>query len=165
MNNKVIAVIIGLVLVIGISYAVISNKNTPDGDSDDAYKTSQQVTNTQEDEVEDADGDDDDAKSGVTVEVNPGSVVKPNITVETTTTAKTFTMAEVQKHNSASSCYTAVNGSVYDVTAWISKHPGGAKAITSMCGKDASDAFDKKHGGQARPESELASYKIGTVTK
>lgn len=165
MNNKVIAVIIGLVLVIGISYAVISNKNTPDGDSDDAYKTSQQVTNTQEDEVEDADGDDDDAKSGVTVEVNPGSVVKPNITVETTTTAKTFTMAEVQKHNSASSCYTAVNGSVYDVTAWISKHPGGAKAITSMCGKDASAAYDKQHNAQARPASELASYKIGTVTK
>jgi len=162
MNNKVLVGIIGLVLVIGISYAVVSKKNTPDGDMDDAYKTSQQVSDQKNDGVEDADGDE---KSGVTVELNPGSVLKPNITVETTTTAKTFTMAEVQQHNSEKSCYTAVNGSVYDVTAWISKHPGGAKAITSMCGKDASAAFDKKHGGEARPESELASYKIGTVTK
>ncbi len=160
-----IAVIIGLILVIGISYAVISSKNTPDGDNDDAYKTSQQVTNTKKNVVQDADGNNDDAKSGVTVEVNPGSVVKPNITVETTKTVKTFTMAEVQQHNSGSSCYTVVNGSVYDVTAWISKHPGGEKAIMSMCGKDASAAYDRQHNTQARPASELASFKIGTLAK
>lgn len=165
MNNKVIAGIVGLLLVVGVSYAVMSNKNTPEGDNDDTYKTSQQVTNTKNDEVDDADGDNDDAKSGVTVEVNPGSVVKPNITVETTKTVKTFTMAEVQQHNSVSSCYTVVNGSVYDVTPWISKHPGGEKAIASMCGKDASAAYDRQHNTQARPASELASFKIGTLAK
>jgi cytochrome b involved in lipid metabolism len=70
-------------------------------------------------------------------------------------------MTDVAKHNSASSCWTVVNGSVYDVTSWINRHPGGAGAILSMCGTDASNAFDDQHGGQRRPEQELASFFIG----
>lgn len=76
---------------------------------------------------------------------------------------KTFTMAEVKIHASASSCYTVVRGAVYDVTSWINKHPGGSNAILSMCGTDATDAFESQHGGQRRPEAELASFKIGVL--
>ncbi len=74
-------------------------------------------------------------------------------------------MAQVKQHNSASSCYTAINGSVYDVTSWINQHPGGASAILSLCGTDGSAAFDAQHGGQRRPESELASFKIGALAQ
>lgn len=77
----------------------------------------------------------------------------------------TYTMTEVATHNSRESCYTVISGSVYDVTAWISKHPGGQFAILGLCGKDGTDAFTGKHGGQARPESELASFKIGTLVQ
>lgn len=95
------------------------------------------------------------------------TIIDNNTGVKNTTTPKpkTYTMPEVSSHNSATSCWTAVNGSVYDVTSWISKHPGGASAIKSMCGVDASSAFDSQHGGQRRPESELASFKIGTLSK
>lgn len=74
-----------------------------------------------------------------------------------------FTIANVAAHNSASSCYSVVSGSVYDLTPWISQHPGGAQAILSMCGVDATDAFIAQHGGQRRPEAELVSFKIGTL--
>lgn len=74
-----------------------------------------------------------------------------------------YSFADVKGHSSSTGCWTAVNGSVYDVTKWISQHPGGEKAILGMCGNDASAAYDKKHGGQARPESELANFKIGTL--
>ena len=74
-----------------------------------------------------------------------------------------FTLAQVATHNSRSSCYTVVSETVYDVTEWISKHPGEQFAILSMCGKDATAAFKNQHGGQTRPESELASFKIGTL--
>lgn len=80
-----------------------------------------------------------------------------------TQTPAAFTLAQVATHNSRSSCYTVVSGTVYDVTEWISKHPGGQFAILSMCGKDATAAFKNQHGGQTRPESELASFKIGTL--
>ena len=82
-----------------------------------------------------------------------------------TPTPGTYTMAQVKQHNTASSCYTAINGSVYDVTSWIKQHPGGAQAIISLCGIDGSAAFSAQHGGQSRPASELAAFKIGTLAK
>lgn len=81
------------------------------------------------------------------------------------TTSSGITMATVMQHNSASSCYTAINGSVYDVTSWINQHPGGAQAILSLCGTDGSAAFNAQHGGQARPANELASFKIGALAQ
>jgi cytochrome b involved in lipid metabolism len=86
-------------------------------------------------------------------------------TQTSTATAGTYTMAQVQAHNSASSCYTTINGSVYDLTQWISQHPGGSRAILSLCGIDGTQKFENQHGGQARPEQELASLKIGTLAK
>ncbi len=74
-----------------------------------------------------------------------------------------LTVDEVAKHNSASSCYTIVNGNVYDMTNWISQHPGGQRAIKSMCGIDASAMFNNQHGGQGGPERILASYKLGAL--
>lgn len=72
-----------------------------------------------------------------------------------------YTLAEVKTHNSASSCWTIVRSDVYDLTSWIKQHPGGSGAILQMCGKDATVAFENQHGGQRRPENELAGYEIG----
>jgi hypothetical protein len=76
----------------------------------------------------------------------------------------TYTMAQIAAHNSASSCYTAINGSAYDLTPFIGQHPGGS-VILSLCGIDGTAGFEAQHGGQRRPESELASLKIGTIVK
>lgn len=75
----------------------------------------------------------------------------------------TYSLSDIASHNTADSCYTTINGSVYDVTPWINQHPGGRSAILSLCGKDGSTAFNNQHGGQSRPEKELASFKIGTL--
>lgn len=75
----------------------------------------------------------------------------------------TYTLAQVAQHNSKASCYTAISGSVYDVTPFISRHPGGANAILSLCGTDGTAAFTNQHDGQKRPASELATFKIGTL--
>lgn len=82
---------------------------------------------------------------------------------ETPTTP--FTADEVAKHNSEASCYTIVNGMVYDVTSWIDRHPGGRQAILGLCGKDGTEAFTKQHGGQSRPESTLATFKVGVLAQ
>jgi cytochrome b involved in lipid metabolism len=79
--------------------------------------------------------------------------------------AKTYTITEVSQHADVQSCWSVVHGNVYDLSSWISQHPGGERAILGMCGKDATDAFDGKHGGQPRPEQELAGFKIGTLAK
>lgn len=45
--------------------------------------------------------------------------------------------SEVQKHNSVESCWVIISGTVYDVTSFIDKHPGGRNAILKAAGMDA----------------------------
>jgi cytochrome b involved in lipid metabolism len=102
-----------------------------------------------------------------------GSTEDTNSITETATISETtqtqtsgmYTMAQIQAHDSASSCYTTIRGGVYDLTQWINQHPGGRQAILSLCGKDGTSAFIDQHGGQTRPENELVSLKIGILTK
>lgn len=91
--------------------------------------------------------------------------VKTQSTTKTTSNVKTFTMQEVALHADTTSCYSVVNGSVYDLTTWIPKHPGGERAIKSICGKDGTDGFNGKHGGKPQQESTLALFKIGELAK
>jgi cytochrome b involved in lipid metabolism len=74
-----------------------------------------------------------------------------------------YTMSQVAAHNSASSCWAAINGKVYNLTSWINQHPGGPGPILSLCGTDGSAAFNAQHGGQRRPESELANFYLGPL--
>jgi cytochrome b involved in lipid metabolism len=42
--------------------------------------------------------------------------------------------AEVAKHNSKKSCWILLDSKVYDVTSFLSKHPGGAAIILKQAG-------------------------------
>lgn len=76
----------------------------------------------------------------------------------------TITMADVETNNTPSSCWTVVDGSVYDLTEFISRHPAGSGAITDyMCGQDASGEFNGAHKGQQEPEEWLAVFRIGQL--
>jgi cytochrome b involved in lipid metabolism len=77
--------------------------------------------------------------------------------------ANTFTMVQIASHNSAASCWSVVGGSVYDLSSFVSKHPGGSSAIKSMCGVDGTAAFSGQHGSSGKPASTLAQYKIGAL--
>ena len=74
-----------------------------------------------------------------------------------------YSMANIAKNNSTSSCWAAISGKAYDLTAWISGHPGGAGAIVSICGTDATSVFQGRHGGQSGPASSLSAYLLGDV--
>ncbi|MDQ5912173.1 MAG: hypothetical protein QG568_388 [Patescibacteria group bacterium] len=93
------------------------------------------------------------------------SVTQPTVQTNTQASAKTYTLAEIAKHLNASSCYTAVRGTVYDLTNFITEHPGGAANILKICGKDGTSAFTKKHAGRPEPEQELAGHEIGKLAK
>ncbi len=74
-----------------------------------------------------------------------------------------FTLAEVKKNNNAANCWAIVDDNVYNLTAWINGHPGGANAILNLCGTDATLAFKAQHENKTRPEGTLGSYKIGPL--
>ncbi len=83
---------------------------------------------------------------------------------KTPDTTKIYTLNDVAAHTDRTSCWTAIDGKVYDLTSFIGQHPGGPFRILSICGKDGSVAFNSQHGGQARPESELKSLYIGDLS-
>jgi uncharacterized membrane protein len=83
---------------------------------------------------------------------------------QSTTTSKvagTYNAADLKKHATAASCWSAINGNVYDLTKWINRHPGGASVIKGICGRDGSAGFNGQHGGASRPAAALAQFKIG----
>lgn len=85
-----------------------------------------------------------------------------------TDVSKKISLQEIEKHNSKESCWTTINGGVYDVTSFISKHKGGDK-ILAACGIDATDLFTGK-STLGRVHSQIAvkllsGMKIGELQK
>lgn len=88
----------------------------------------------------------------------------PTPTPSPTAAPAGYTMADLKKANSRAKCWSAINGNVYDLTPWISSHPGGAAAITFLCGTDGSNAYKAQHEGQGKPTMRLAQYLLGPLT-
>lgn len=74
-----------------------------------------------------------------------------------------LTMEEVESNDSPESCWTVIDGVVYDVTEWIDQHPGGSGRIEQLCGSDGTAQFQGQHGGQENPEEQLAEFEIGEL--
>eukprot|EP01052_Picozoa_sp_SAG31_P006928 SAG31_NODE_325_length_17671_cov_9.902743_9_plen_115_part_00 len=55
-----------------------------------------------------------------------------------------YTLQQVREHQSAESCWVAICDGVYDFTAFVDRHPGGARALLRHAGTDASDVFTGK---------------------
>lgn len=58
--------------------------------------------------------------------------------------SESFTPAQVATHNTADNgLYIIIDTNVYDVTNFIDEHPGGARILKLVAGKDASKQFWK----------------------
>ncbi len=87
-----------------------------------------------------------------------------DIIVQSDTNAEdTLTINEVKKHNSLASCWTIINGIVYDLTEYAPKHKGGSEKIALICGKDGTSAFEGAHGGNEKPMFLLNAMKLGVL--
>ena len=95
---------------------------------------------------------------------SPTEKATPTPTPTTSATQAGYTMADVKKANTRAKCWSAIDGNVYDLTAWISAHPGGASAITFLCGIDGSNAFKAQHEGQGKPSLRLSQYLLGPLS-
>ena len=88
----------------------------------------------------------------------------PTPTAEVSTQAG-YTMAKVKENNSAASCWSVINGNVYNLTQWINSHPGGPSVIRGLCGVDGTSSFNGKHRGDGGPASILTGYLLGPLAK
>lgn len=78
---------------------------------------------------------------------------------------QTYSTTEVAQHASSTDCWMIIEGSVYDVTAYIPQHPGRDR-ILEGCGTDATDLFTGKSAlgrvHSALAKQTLSKYIIGT---
>lgn len=84
-----------------------------------------------------------------------------------------YTLEEVALKNSEQECWTIINESVYDITSYIPRHPGGNEILLA-CGNDGTSLFterktaDGENVGSGTPHSsgasnQLNSYFIGRL--
>ena len=100
-----------------------------------------------------------------TVTATPTPTVSATPTPTPTPVVTGYTMAQVRANNTAKSCWTAIDGYVYNLTNWISAHPGGSGAILFLCGTDGTNAFKAQHENQTKPAIRLDGYRIGPLNK
>ncbi|XP_059120033.1 cytochrome b5 type B [Peromyscus eremicus] len=73
-----------------------------------------------------------------------------------------FRLEEVAKRNSAEETWMVIHGRVYDITRFLSEHPGGEEVLLEQAGADATESFeDVGHSPDAREM--LKQYYIGDV--
>ncbi len=56
---------------------------------------------------------------------------------------KTYSLADISSHNSQNDCWMAIDGGVYDVTAYVKLHRGVDKILRG-CGKAATSLFHNR---------------------
>ena len=110
--------------------------------------------------------------------VNDAAIVQPSMNpvsdnnesaTSSGATGKSYTLADVSQHSQAEDCWMAIEGKVYDVTNFVSKHPGG-KAILNGCGKDATIFFNERPTNDRGPhpdsaKAQLPQYYIGDLAQ
>ena len=80
----------------------------------------------------------------------------------TTKPLQTFTLAQVAQHASRADAWIVIDKGVYDITPYVSEHPGGVEAILRNAGGDATKGF-KGPQHPARVFDMIDDYKIGTI--
>lgn len=153
-SNILYLAIIGLLIIsVGSLTYTLSSKNETvnKNPTNTGTQTTKNTPKDLDDDIEDADDS-----------PNP-TTPAPSSQNTTTSTTKSYTAGDVASHNNQSSCWTIVNGNVYDVTSYINSHPGGQRAIESICGVNGTGAFDNQHSGASKPERVLQSFLIGPL--
>jgi cytochrome b involved in lipid metabolism len=80
----------------------------------------------------------------------------------------TLDMKEIAKHNTTGDCWLLINNKIYNVSSYLSAHPGGASTISPYCGKEASSAFatkDKNKPHSTSANNLLSNYYIGDLNQ
>jgi DMSO/TMAO reductase YedYZ heme-binding membrane subunit/predicted heme/steroid binding protein len=143
-NKKILGLLFAGFLTVGLVTGCSEENSENDADSDRADNEESVSDNSSNEE----NGEENEI---VSESVGPGGTV--------------FTLTDVQANNSKNSCFVALNGDVYDITNFISEHPGGA-AIEDRCGQVLDDFASIHPGGDLTSGfllGQLEEYKVGIL--
>lgn len=77
-----------------------------------------------------------------------------------------YYFSDVARHNSSEHGYWVVlSSSVYDLTHFRARHPGGERILDAYAGMDATHGFERAHRGRPNVEKMLAPLRIGELAE
>ena len=112
------------------------------------------------------------ASSTIRARATAAAKAKANAPATTTTTGGLkgetrtrpgYTFEDVARHDAPDDAWCVVHDVVYDITHWISKHPGGSIPLRQYAGRDMTDAFNAYHGPSGKAARTLRAYAIGDL--
>jgi len=76
-----------------------------------------------------------------------------------------YTTTDIGTRNTAANCWYGLYGVVYNLSKYLSKHPGGSAIMLPYCGKIATNAYKaiKKHDATLLSKKGMSSYIVGRV--
>lgn len=74
-----------------------------------------------------------------------------------------FSMEEVSYHNRAEDLWVVIEGTVYDLTDFAKRHPGGVDVLALLSGGDATQAWQHQHGNSESVRVLMRALCIGEV--
>ena len=84
-------------------------------------------------------------------------------TITSTNETDVYTLEEVAQHNSRDNCWMIIDDKVYDVTSYMSRHPGGDEILRG-CGNDATALFqNNSEYSRGRAEIDLQRLEVGRL--
>lgn len=137
MTNKSITIIVAALLIVGIGYFVYDKKQEDLNPTPATSASSESVNSSASSTSEET-------------SLPPSNGIA---------------LTEVEAHHTRETCWVAISGSVYDLTSWIPKHPGGEQAILQLCGTNGTAKFTAQHGGNSKVLSVLAGFKISLLAQ
>lgn len=69
-----------------------------------------------------------------------------------------FTWEEIKKHTEQGDCWLTIQGKVYDISTFMTKHPGGRWILLGQAGQDATPAFLKTIHSEVAFEKMMELY-------
>ena len=87
---------------------------------------------------------------------------------ESVAEAGLFSQNDLASHSTEKDCWIAVEGKVYDITAYLPRHPVHSAVLLAWCGKEATEGMRTK--GYGRDHSPAAwrmldGYFVGELTE
>jgi cytochrome b involved in lipid metabolism len=158
MTTKSIAIIAGIVAVLALvgGFAIFSSQSANNTQNQAVQNSSRRFTEivnslppevaTQMRNKSSQKAENSAIKSSKIAQSTVAATKPADKVVDTGSETIKISAAELSSANSSEKCYVAFKGQVYDITTFLSMHPGGASKPEKQCGK-VIDSFSDVHPG------------------
>lgn len=153
--KKCIAILVAVIVLISVVFWVVKNNSTQD---------TLEVNKELGAEVVPLNSDNKDTSVNIPVSSSSGTETTTNVSGGEIVKDGIYTLSDVEKHNTKTDCWMAINGKVVDVTEFIASGGHPNNQILFGCGKDATDIFEqvRKHS-KNEVQALLVKYEIGVL--